>query len=65
MSPGTIDKLNAKDRATLAEPRPTDTPQIDVTREGAIVFTARSNPQPALGILYPDMNKMTTFAAYR
>jgi virginiamycin B lyase len=47
------------------EPRPTDTPQLDVTRDGGIVYTARSNPQGAIGILYPDMSKMTTFAAYR
>lgn len=46
-------------------PRQSDTPRMDLTREGGLVYTTRSNPQPAIGILYPDVSKMTTYAAYR
>ena len=40
-------------------------PKLDITREGAVWYTTRSNAQAAIGVLYPDMSKMTTFAANR
>ncbi len=46
-------------------PRQTDNPNIDRTREGAIIYTTRSNQQAAIGIFYPDAGKMTTYGAYR
>lgn len=46
-------------------PRQTDNPNIDRTREGAIIYTTRSNQQSAIGIFYPDASKMTGFGAYR
>jgi virginiamycin B lyase len=47
------------------DPRQTDHPNIDITREGAIVYTTRSNWQSAIGIFYPDVSKMTGFGAFR
>lgn len=47
------------------EPRIADNPNIDITREGAIVYTSRSSQQPAIGILFPDVSKMTTYGAYK
>ena len=46
-------------------PQPTaDKPKIQITREGAIWYSPRSSRDyPGLGVLYPDMDKMTTFAA--
>jgi streptogramin lyase len=47
------------------EPRQADNPNIDVTREGAIIYTSRSSEQAAIGIFYPDVSKMTGYGAYR
>jgi sugar lactone lactonase YvrE len=47
------------------DPRQTDHPNIDITGEGAIVYTTRSNWQSAIGIFYPDVSKMTSFGAFR
>ena len=47
------------------EPRQADNPNLDVTREGAIIFSTRSNNQAALGIFYPDVSKMTGYGAFR
>ena len=47
------------------EPRQADNPNLDVTREGAIIFSTRSNNQAALGIFYPDVSRMTGYGAYR
>ncbi|MBI2823012.1 MAG: hypothetical protein HYX74_12385 [Acidobacteria bacterium] len=46
-------------------PRRTDMPKLDISREGAIWYTTRSNPEVALGVLWPDVSKMTTYAANR
>jgi streptogramin lyase len=46
-------------------PRRTDMPKLDISREGAIWYTTRSNPEVALGVLWADVNKMTEFAANR
>jgi virginiamycin B lyase len=41
-----------------------DKPKIQITREGAIWYSPRSSRDyPGFGVLYPDMDKMTTFAA--
>ncbi len=47
------------------EPRQGDNPNIDITREGAIIFTSRSSEQSAIGIFYPDVSKMTGYGTYR
>jgi virginiamycin B lyase len=40
-----------------------DLPKIEITREGAIWYNPRSAPKGAVGVLYPDMTKMTSFEA--
>jgi streptogramin lyase len=40
-----------------------DIPKIEITREGAIWYNPRSALKGAVGVLYPDMTKMTTFEA--
>ena len=40
-----------------------DIPKIEITREGAIWYNPRSAIKGAVGVLYPDMSKMTTFEA--
>ena len=47
------------------EPRQADNPNLDVTKEGAIIFSTRSNNQAALGIFYPDVSRMTGYGAFR
>ena len=51
--------------AYYPHPRQTDNPNIDRTREGAIIYTTRSNRQAAIGIFYPDVSKMTGYGVYR
>ena len=40
-----------------------DLPKIEITREGAIWYNPRSALKGAVGVLYPDMTKMTGFDA--
>lgn len=40
-----------------------DIPKIEITREGAIWYNPRSALNGAVGVLYPDKSKMTTFEA--
>jgi virginiamycin B lyase len=40
-----------------------DLPKIEITREGAIWYNPRSALKGAVGVLYPDVTKMTTFEA--
>jgi virginiamycin B lyase len=40
-----------------------DIPKIEITRDGAIWYNPRSALKGAVGVLYPDMSKMTTFEA--
>ena len=40
-----------------------DLPKIEITREGAIWYNPRSALKGAVGVLYPDVSKMTTFEA--
>ncbi len=46
-------------------PRKTDNPNIDITGKGAIVYTSRSSRQAAIGIFYPDVVQMSSFAVFR
>jgi virginiamycin B lyase len=45
-------------------PQITDQPKVQITRENAIWYNPRSSSKGAVGVLYPDVTKMTTFAAY-
>jgi virginiamycin B lyase len=40
-----------------------DLPKIEITREGGIWYNPRSAIKGAVGVLYPDMSKMTTYEA--
>ena len=63
-----ISKFNPRTRAFNFYPKPqfeADTPKIQVTKEGAIWFSPRgSRNRPSISVLYPDMDKMTTLAAF-
>jgi virginiamycin B lyase len=45
-------------------PQRTDQPKMELTREGAIWYNPRSSRKAAVGVFYPDVNKMVTFAAH-
>jgi virginiamycin B lyase len=46
-------------------PQNADMPKVQVTREGAIWYSPRSSTEwPGLGVLYPDMDEITTLGAY-
>jgi len=64
---GTLIRFNpeTKEFTYYPEPRQGDNPNIDITREGAIIYTSRSSEQAAIGIFYPDVSKMTGYGAYR
>jgi len=38
----------------------TDMPKLQMTRDGNIWYSARSAKTPAVGVLYPDVTKMTS-----
>ena len=44
-------------------PQITDQPKLAITREGAIWYTPRSSSKAAVGVLYPDVTRITTLAA--
>ena len=61
-------KFNPRDATFTLYPKPqksADTPKIQITREGAIWYSPRGSVDaPAFGVLYPDMDKITTLGAY-
>jgi streptogramin lyase len=40
-----------------------DLPKVEITREGAVWYNPRSAPKGAVGVLYPDVSRMTSFEA--
>jgi streptogramin lyase len=64
-----IGKFNTKDQSFTFYPKPqfaADTPKIQVTRDGAIWWSPRGTQvdAPAISVLYPDMDKISTLGAY-
>jgi streptogramin lyase len=64
-----IGKFNTKDQTFTFYPKPqfaADTPKIQVTRDGAIWWSPRGTQidAPAISVLYPDMDKITTLGAH-
>jgi virginiamycin B lyase len=61
-------KFNPRDKSFTLYPKPqatADTPKIQITKEGAVWYSPRgSQDAPGFGVLYPDMDKMTTLGAY-
>ena len=39
-------------------------PKVSITRDGAIWYNPRSSDRAAVGVLYPDVSKIQTLAAY-
>ena len=46
-------------------PRQTDNPNLDTTRDGAIIYSTRASRQAAIGFFYPDVSTMKEFGAFR
>ena len=61
-------KFNPRDNTFTLYPKPqkpADTPKIQVTKDGAIWYSPRGSVNaPAFGVLYPDMDKISTLGAY-
>lgn len=61
-------KFNPRDGAFTLYPKPqkpADTPKIQITKDGAVWYSPRGSLNaPAFGVLYPDMDKITTLGAY-
>ncbi len=45
-------------------PQVADQPKVEITRDGAVWYCPRSGAQPGVGVLYPDVSKIKTLAAY-
>jgi len=67
-SASSLYKFNPRDGSFTLYPKPqktADTPKVMVTREGAVWYSPRgSQKEPAFGVLYPDMDKITTLGAF-
>jgi len=63
---GTTVRYNpqTKEFSYYPTPQMTDQPKIEITREGAIWYCPRSSAEPGVGVLYPDVSKVRTLAAY-
>ena len=63
-----IGRFNPRDATFTYYPKPqfdADTPKIQVTRDGAVWFSPRGSERaPAISVMYPDMDKITTLGAY-
>jgi virginiamycin B lyase len=61
-------KFTPRDGSFTLYPKPqktADTPKIQITRDGAVWYSPRgSRDAPAFGVLYPDMDKISTLGAY-
>jgi streptogramin lyase len=45
-------------------PQITDQPLVRIAKDGAVWYCPRSSPKGGIGVLYPDMTKMSTLGAY-
>jgi streptogramin lyase len=63
-----IGRFNPRDATFTYYPKPqfdADTPKIQVTRDGAVWYSPRGSERaPAISVMYPDMDKITTLGAY-
>jgi streptogramin lyase len=63
-----INKFDPRTQTWSFYPKPqfaADSPKIQVTKDGAIWFSPRgSRDEPAISVLYPDMDKITTLGAF-
>lgn len=63
---GTTIKFDPRTREFSYYPTPqvTDQPKIEITRDGAIWYCPRSSGEPGVGVLYPDVSRIKTLAAF-
>ena len=63
---GTLMKFDPKTEKFAYYPAPQngDMPKLAISKEGGIWYTPRSAVNASVGVLYPDMTKITTLAAY-
>ena len=65
---GALVKFDRKTEKFIYFPMPqyTDMPKLEVTKDGAVWYTTRSGSSKtmAIGVLFPDMEKIKSFAAY-
>ena len=63
---GTTTRFNIKTREFSYYPTPqvADQPKIEITRDGAVWYCPRSGAEPGVGVLYPDVSRITTLGAY-
>src|SRR5688572_3260786 len=63
---GTTIRFNPRNREFSYYPTPqiADQPKIEITRDGAVWYCPRSGAEPGVGVLYPDVSKITTLGAY-
>lgn len=63
---GTTIRFDPRTREFSYYPTPqvTDQPKIEITRDGAIWYCPRSAAEPGVGVLYPDVSRITTLGAY-
>ena len=63
---GTTIKFDPRTREFTYYPTPqiTDQPKIEITRDGAIWYCPRSAAEPGVGVLYPDVSRIKTLAAF-
>jgi virginiamycin B lyase len=63
---GTTVRYNpqTKEFSYYPTPQMTDQPKIEITREGAVWYCPRSSAEPGVGVLYPDVSRIRTLAAY-
>ena len=63
---GTLIKFDPRTEKFTYYPSPqiTDMPKLEITREGAVWYCPRSSQNAAVGVMYPDVTKMTTLGAY-
>jgi virginiamycin B lyase len=63
---GTTIKFDPKTREFSYYPTPqiADQPKVEITRDGSIWYCPRSGAEPGVGVLYPDVTRVKTLAAY-
>jgi streptogramin lyase len=63
---GTTVSYNPKNGEFTFYPSPqfADQPKTEITRDGAVWYCPRSGKEPGVGVLYPDVSKVKTMAAY-
>jgi streptogramin lyase/mono/diheme cytochrome c family protein len=63
-----LGKFNPRDGTFTFYPNPqfsADAPKIQITRDGAIWYSPRGSERaPAISVMYPDMDKITTLGAF-